>query len=89
MSSADLLSSAGFILVVVGIFTVLIAILLLALSQFHRGEGHVRGGGVIMIGPIPIIFGSDPKTARVMVYLTIILIIVVILLMLLPLLGLR
>jgi len=26
-------------------------------------SAKTRGGGVIMIGPIPIIWGSDPKTA--------------------------
>jgi uncharacterized protein (TIGR00304 family) len=31
-----------------------------------EGEGNskVRGGGVIMIGPIPIIFGTDKKSIK-------------------------
>lgn len=27
---------------------------------------NVRGGGIIMIGPIPIVFGSDSRTAIIM-----------------------
>lgn len=37
----------------------------------------VKGGGVVMIGPIPIIFGSDSKTAMVLVVLAIVLMITV------------
>jgi uncharacterized protein (TIGR00304 family) len=37
----------------------------------------VRGGGVIMIGPIPIIFGSDAKWTGVAIVLAIVLIVVV------------
>ena len=34
---------------------------------------EVRGGGIIMLGPIPIIFGSDNKSTQTLVLLTIIL----------------
>ncbi len=34
---------------------------------------EVRGGGVIMLGPIPIIIGSDNKSAQILVILTIVL----------------
>ena len=39
----------------------------------------IKGGGVILIGPIPIIFGSDYKYAVIAMLLAIILIILVIL----------
>ena len=36
-------------------------------SEMNLGNdgltAKIKGGGVIMIGPIPIAFGSDPKTA--------------------------
>jgi len=43
-------------------------------TQKARGKPQrsVRGGGVVLIGPIPIIFGSDPKTAVVLVILALI-----------------
>lgn len=30
--------------------------------QFEK-KTKIKGGGVVMIGPIPIVFGSDPRTA--------------------------
>jgi uncharacterized protein (TIGR00304 family) len=30
----------------------------------NKGRGRVRGAGVIMIGPIPIIFGTDKKSVK-------------------------
>lgn len=48
------LFTLGILLIVAG---VLIVATLLAFSWSGRAE--VKGGGVIMIGPFPIIFGSD------------------------------
>jgi uncharacterized protein (TIGR00304 family) len=28
------------------------------------GKGKVKGAGVIMIGPVPIIFGTDKKSVK-------------------------
>jgi uncharacterized protein (TIGR00304 family) len=36
-------------------------------------ESKVKGGGVIMLGPIPIIFGSDKESAKTAAILAIIL----------------
>lgn len=41
-----------------------------------KEEPRVRGGGVIMIGPIPIIFGSDKGSAKTLVILAIILMLI-------------
>ncbi|MDI9394906.1 MAG: TIGR00304 family protein [Euryarchaeota archaeon] len=40
-----------------------------------KAESKIRGGGVIMLGPIPIIFGSDKESANTAVILAIILMI--------------
>jgi len=45
-----------------------------------RTQKSIKGGGVVLIGPIPIIFGSDAKIAIVLVFLALVLIIVVALL---------
>ncbi len=37
----------------------------------------IKGGGVVLIGPIPVIFGSDTKLTIVLVILAIVMIIVV------------
>ncbi len=46
----------------------------------ERGT-KVKGGGVVMIGPIPIIFGSDVKYASLAIVLAIILMLLVLMLM--------
>jgi uncharacterized protein (TIGR00304 family) len=45
-------------------------------SPEDKGKPRVRGGGVIMIGPIPIIFGSDKDSAKTLVILAIILMLI-------------
>ena len=65
------LVTAGILLVIVGF--VIIAVSLLANSE----HPEVKGAGVILIGPIPIVIGSDAKWASVAIALTIILIVLV------------
>ena len=78
-------------LVTAGIVVILAGILVLLLATFLGGREEskdereetrteVKGGGVIMIGPIPIIFGSDPKWTSIAIVLAIILVIVSLLL---------
>lgn len=48
-------------------------------EKVHKGpEGvftrpEVQGAGVIMLGPIPIILGTDSKSAQILILLTIVL----------------
>jgi uncharacterized protein (TIGR00304 family) len=46
-------------LVVVGVIVIVAAIILISIGSAKKGKVH--GAGVIMIGPIPIIFGTDKK----------------------------
>jgi uncharacterized protein (TIGR00304 family) len=66
-------------LTAVGIVLLFVGFGVVALSMVGLGkrEGQVRGGGVVMIGPIPIIFGSDAKWASVAMVLAIALILLV------------
>ena len=74
-------------LILVGIGIILAGFLLVFLATAMSGErseegrrrGEVRGGGVIMIGPIPIIFGSDARWASIAMVLAIVLIVLVLL----------
>ncbi|WP_321419109.1 DUF131 domain-containing protein [uncultured Methanomethylovorans sp.] len=43
-------------------------------DMFTRTE--VRGGGIIMIGPIPIILGTDSKSTQVVILLAIVLMLI-------------
>jgi uncharacterized protein (TIGR00304 family) len=47
-----------------GAFLAIAGVLLVAISIFQSlGQGQAGYGGVILIGPIPIIFGSSPELA--------------------------
>ncbi|MCE4625042.1 MAG: DUF131 domain-containing protein [Desulfurococcales archaeon] len=52
----------GFIVVMLGVFLIIVGVILAAM---HGGEGKGEGevGGVIIIGPIPIVFGSSGRAA--------------------------
>jgi uncharacterized protein (TIGR00304 family) len=63
----------AFLLIVVGIIVIIIAILLASTRSGTKGK--MRGAGVIMIGPIPIIFGTDKKSVKTVLALTIALIV--------------
>ena len=56
----------------------IIATILLAVKSMGRDGGERRGGGIILIGPIPIIFGSDRETVKGLIYLAIALILLLI-----------
>jgi len=65
----------GFALVVIGIIIIVAAIILISTGGAKKGK--VRGAGVIMIGPIPIIFGTDKKSVKNILVLALALTIVV------------
>jgi uncharacterized protein (TIGR00304 family) len=52
----------GLALVVIGIIIIVVAIIFA--STFGPKKGKVSAAGVIMIGPIPIIFGIDRKSVK-------------------------
>jgi uncharacterized protein (TIGR00304 family) len=70
------LVTLGTLVIIAGILMVFLATIFASHSK-HDGEKEVevKGGGVIMIGPIPIIFGTDPKWAVVAMVLAIVLIV--------------
>ncbi len=72
-------------LVFVGIGIILVGFLVVFLATVmsdkpsEEGERRteVRGGGVVMVGPVPIVFGSDAKWASIAMVLAIVLVVVV------------
>lgn len=62
-------------LVVVGIM-IIVAVIVLSSAGISK-KGKVQGAGVIMIGPIPIIFGTDKNSVKTVVALALALTIVV------------
>jgi uncharacterized protein (TIGR00304 family) len=66
--------SLGVALIAVGIIIIVVATILAS----TRGVGKVKSAGVIMIGPVPIIFGTDKKSVKTVLVLALALTIVVI-----------
>ncbi len=73
--------SVGIALVIVGIVVIVAAIIVASMGGVKKGK--VRGAGVIMIGPIPIIFGTDKKSVKTVLALALALTIVVLIIIIL------
>jgi len=58
----------GLVLVFVGVAVIIIAAILLSVSGARKGK--VKGGGAILIGPIPIVFGTDKKSLKTVLLLS-------------------
>jgi len=72
--SNQLLWNIGLTLVFVGFTIAFIAVALLFLKGFKEKSEKARGGGAVIIGPIPIIFGTDKESVKLILVLSIILI---------------
>ncbi len=58
----------GTILVITG---VVLAVFVAVISLAKSAGGKTRGDAVVIVGPIPIIFGSDKHSARVLLIFSI------------------
>ena len=79
MADAGVLYLAGIALILVGIIIIIAAVL--SLSVRSSGKNKIRGGGAVIIGPIPIIFGTDRKSLKTILLLSIALTILLIVVM--------
>jgi len=77
---AGTLQGLGIVLIFAGMLVILVAIFLLLLSNI-KGEGKVKGGGAIIIGPFPIIFGTDKESVKTVLLLSLTLTILLIIVM--------
>jgi uncharacterized protein (TIGR00304 family) len=68
-----MLSEIGIIIFISGIILIFIGIILSSLGGADRGETKVEGGGVVLVGPVPIIFGTNAKWAVIALILAIVL----------------
>jgi len=67
---AETLYGFGLALLFIGVITIVVATLLLIFPN-TRKEGKVKGGGAIIIGPVPIIFGTDKESLKTILLLSI------------------
>ena len=74
--SRELLWNLGVVLIFVGFVLSFVAVVLLVLSGLRgrKVEGKVRGGGVVVIGPFPIVFGTDKESVKILLLLSIVLV---------------
>ena len=66
-------------MILAGFVVVFVAALLLFFKAL-RERGRVRGGGVVMIGPLPIVFGTDKESVKMLLLLSIALIVIILIL---------
>lgn len=72
MIDSGLLAAIGFVLILAGLIAVFIAIVLLFFPRANHKD-KVKGGGVIIIGLLPIVFGTDRKSVKMLLILSIVL----------------
>jgi len=62
------LYTLGIALIFIGVLIIIIAAILISVSGAQKGK--VKGGGAILVGPIPIIFGTDKKSLKTVLLLS-------------------
>jgi len=72
VTSAQELVNLGFIIVFLGFAITLVAVFLMVIRGGKAG-GKMKGGGAILVGPIPIVFGTDRESMKIVLILAIVL----------------
>ena len=75
------LTFVGMALTIVGVILAFLAMVMIAVGG---RSGKMKGGGILLIGPLPIIFGTDRQSVKLLVILAIILMLIVSTLTILP-----
>ena len=77
------LANVGTMLVILGFLLAFVAVIFLAFKS--RGtSGQSKSAGILLIGPIPIIFGSDRDSVKTLMILAIVLIVIFFVFMITP-----
>jgi uncharacterized protein (TIGR00304 family) len=72
--SDQLLFNLGVILVFAGFLIAFVAVILMFFTT-TMGKGKVKGGGAVIIGPFPIVFGTDRESLKILLLLSIALVV--------------
>jgi uncharacterized protein (TIGR00304 family) len=70
-------------LILLGIVLIILGMFILMLSLWRAGEGRGEAGGVVIVGPVPIVFGTSQRMAATVMVLAIVLTVITLLLFLL------
>ena len=68
MIDSAVLYVLGIALIFVGVLIIIISVVLLSVSGVKKGK--VKGGGAIIIGPVPIVFGTDKESLKTVLLLS-------------------
>ena len=79
MADAGVLISVGTVLILLGVLIIALAFFLFYFKKSERGK--ISGGGAVIIGPIPIVFGTDKRAMRKVLSLSIVLTLLVLVVM--------
>ncbi|MEM2419736.1 MAG: DUF131 domain-containing protein [Candidatus Bathyarchaeia archaeon] len=63
------LYSLGLIIILAGVIIIITAFALMFI--FGVKSGNTRGGGALIIGPFPIVFGTDKESVKTVLWLSI------------------
>jgi uncharacterized protein (TIGR00304 family) len=77
----------GAALIFVGALIIVLVVLLLSVLSAKKGK--VKGAGAIIIGPVPIIFGTDKKSLKTVLLLSLALTVLLLIVMIIHYLLLR
>jgi len=83
VATAQELVNLGFIIIFLG-FAIALAAVLLMVVRVGRAGGKVKGGGAILVGPIPIVFGTDRESIKIVLILAIILTVILVAVTIVP-----
>ena len=87
MIDAGTLYALGIALILIGGLIIVLAVLLFSLLSAKKGK--IKGGGAIIIGPVPIIFGTDKKSLKTVLLLSLALTVLLLIVMIIHYLLLR
>jgi len=82
-SYSSLLLLLGFALIFIGILLAIIDVIRSSAKREEEKRTETRAGGIIFIGPIPIVFGSDKEITKWMLIIALIISILLIIVLVL------
>jgi len=74
--SGQLLFSLGVVLVFAGFLIAFVAFILMFFTT-TRVKRKIKGGGAVIIGPFPIVFGTERESIKILLLLSIALIVLI------------
>jgi len=61
----------SFLLIFAGMLLIFLSTLRKGLKEYKEDEDRIRGGAILVIGPLPIVIGTDRKIAKTLIVLAI------------------